>query len=63
MVKQKIQDLSYFYCSQFITLLNKCKVQSSTFSSGNPLIQVAVVSLQVKLVTILVGWLSKILSC
>ena len=46
-------------CSQFITPLNKCKVQSSTFSTGNPLIQVAIVSLQVKLVTILLGWLSK----
>ena len=39
------------------------KVQSLTFSTGNPLIQVAIVSLQVKLVTILLGWLSKVLTC
>ena len=50
-------------CSQFITLLNKYKVQGSTFSTGNPLIQVTIVSLQVKLVTILLGWLSKVLMC
>ena len=46
-------------CFQFITLQNKCKVQSSTFSTGNPLIQVP----QVKLVIILLGWLSKVLTC
>ena len=47
----KIFNLAYFCCSQFTTLLNKCKLQSSTFSTGNQLIQVAIVSLQVKLVT------------
>ena len=40
--------------------VHKCKVQSLTFSTGNPLIQVAIVSLQVKLVTILLGWFSKV---
>ena len=32
-----------------------CKVQSSMFPIGNSLIQVAIVSLQIKLVTILLG--------
>ena len=59
----EVWNLACFYCSQFVTQLNKCKVQSSTFPIGNPLIQAAIVSLQVKLVTILSGWFSKVLSC
>ena len=65
-VERKIPNLAYFVeivLFQFTTLWNKCKAQSSTFSTGNPLIQVDFVSLQVKLVTILLGWLSKVLSC
>ena len=34
----------HLWCSQFISHLNKCKVQSLTISIGNPLIQVAIVS-------------------
>ena len=51
------------WCSQFTSHLNKCKFQSSTFSIGNPLIQVAIVSLQVQLITVLFGWFPKALSC
>ena len=51
------------WCSQSISHLNKSEVQSSTFPIGKSLIQVAIVSLRVKLVTILLGWFSKVLSC
>ena len=52
MVGHKVQNLAYFSCSQLISLQNKCKVRSSTFSTGNSPIQVDIVSLQVK-VTVL----------
>ena len=40
MVTQNILNLAYFVPIQIETLQNKCKVQSSTFATGNPLIQV-----------------------